>query len=145
MFQNRRLRVLANSFIVLLTSILFIIYFNKTGPTSLSRSNKAALAGHSALFTASLLSLVVVGFANQTGIAVFNAFISFVYYVGALLILAYADIITSSIVVWWFLLASIIYVNCADLQSGGTIKVRRSIAAERKIRESEALQPADEN
>ena len=146
MFDKRRIRIVAYSFIILVSCVLMIIYFGKEGSDALSHSEKSAAAGFAMVMVATLFSFLLVGILNQTEIAVFNWLVSFACYIGTLLILAFPDILTSVIVVWWLLFAAIVYLHTVDLQAGGTIKVRRSVTdnQEEKVKEAVVKEDVEE-
>ena len=123
--DDRRVRIVCYSFVLILSGILACVYYFRQDQSALTDESKCTEAGFLLITAGSGLIFLVIGIIQKTDIAMLNAFVAFIMYLGNFLLLVNPNIKESVNVVWVVLTFSVVFLVTSDAQAGGTIRVRR--------------------
>ena len=124
--DDRRIRIISYTLVLLIVGILACVAYFKADQDNLSDEEKCTEAGYLLITAGAGLLFLVLGIAQKTDIAMFNAFIAFIMFLGNFLLLVNPNVEYSLVVVELVLLFCLIFLVTADAQAGGTIRVRRA-------------------
>ena len=125
--DDRRIRIITYTLVLILAGILSCVYYFKQDQDQLSDENKCAEAGYLLITSGAGLIFLVLGITQKTDIAMFNAFVAFIMYLGNFLLLVNPNIEYSLNVVQLVLIFCIIFLVTSDAQAGGTPELEEQI------------------
>lgn len=123
--NSARIRIIVFSVIMFLVSTLICAAMFDQDQDHLTDEQKCYEVGMLLICISSLIILIVHGAIGKTSIAILNAFVAFLLWIGAFLLLVSDSICQALFVVWYMNVLSVIYLLSSEAQSGGTIRLRR--------------------